>query len=214
METTETGAGTGATGGEGSVGVRLYERLRDDVLAGGFGPTQLLNETGLAGRYQVSRTPIREALARLEQDGLLERAPRGYRVRAGTPGDVLEIYEARIALEGLVAASAARRCSELELARLEFLAQAAAEAITPEEERRLNSQWHRDLWRAAGNSTVDGLLVRLTTQLRIYDGGRAEDALDLAQSRSEHAEILEAIRAREPEQARAASDRHLERSRA
>ncbi|HEY0189290.1 MAG TPA: GntR family transcriptional regulator [Cellulomonas sp.] len=214
MDTGDRTIGAGAETSDGPIGGRLYEQLRDDVLAGEFGPASLLHETTLTARYQVSRTPIREALARLEQDGLLERAARGYRVRAGTPGDVLEIYEARIALEGLVAARAARGCSDLELARLEFLAQAAATADNPDDERRLNAQWHRDLWTAAGNATVTNLLVRLTTQLRIYDGRRVEDQDDLTQSRAEHAELLDALRTRDPERARAASDRHLERSRA
>ena len=78
--------------------VSCYERIRADILAGRFEAGAALLETVLAGQYGVSRTPVREALARLEQDGLLLRVVRGYRVRSGTAEDVLEIYEARIAL--------------------------------------------------------------------------------------------------------------------
>jgi DNA-binding GntR family transcriptional regulator len=194
------------------VGTQHYAELRRDVLDGAFAPDDLLQESPLAARYGVSRTPVREALARLEQDGLLERVPRGYRVRSGTPEDVLDVYDARTALEGVAAAAAADRRSALELARLESLHEDAATA-GPEEQRRLNTLWHEALWAASHNATVTGLLVRLTSQLRIYDGTRTESAEDLAASRAEHAAVLDAVRRRDPEAARAAVQGHLERSR-
>ncbi len=194
------------------VGTPHYAELRRDVLDGTFAPDDVLVEAALAARYGVSRTPVREALARLEQDGLLERAPRGYRVRSGTPEDVLDIYDARTALEGVAAASAAVRRTELELARLESLHEDAAHA-DPDEQRRLNTLWHEALWVAAHNATVTGLLVRLTAQLRIYDGARREAADDLAASRVEHGAVLDALRVRDAEAARVAVAAHLERSR-
>ncbi|HEY0214765.1 MAG TPA: GntR family transcriptional regulator, partial [Cellulomonas sp.] len=159
-----------------------------------------------------SRTPVREALARLEQDGLLERVPRGYRVRSGTPEDVLDLYDARTALEGVSAAAAADRRTALELARLESLHADAATA-DPDEQRRLNALWHEALWVASHNATVTGLLVRLTAQLRIDDGTRTEAADDLAATHVEHGAVLDAVRRRGPEAARAAIGAHLERSR-
>ncbi len=189
-----------------------YARLRADVLDGEFARDELLQESVLGTRYGVSRTPVREALVRLEQDGLLERVPRGYRVRSGTPEDVLDIYDARTALEGVAAASAAERRSPLELARLESL-HADVEGADPDEQRRLNLLWHQALWAASRNATVTGLLERLTAQLRIYDGRRTESAPDLSASRSEHAAVLDAVRARDGEAARVAIAGHLQRSR-
>jgi DNA-binding GntR family transcriptional regulator len=194
------------------VGLQHYADLRRDVLDGVFAPDDLLQESPLAARYGVSRTPVREALARLEQDGLLERAPRGYRVRSGSPEDVLDVYDARTALEGVAAASAADRRTALELARLESL-HADAEHADPEEQRRLNLLWHEALWAAGHNATVTGLLHRLTAQLRIYDGTRTEHADDLAATRVEHAAVLDALRRRDPDAARTAVAVHLERSR-
>ncbi len=190
-----------------------YLRLRGDVLEGLFPAGALLQETALTARYGVSRTPIREALARLEQDGLLDRAPRGYRVRSGTAQDVLDIYEARIALEGVAAASAATRRSELELARLDGLHTASRESTDPLEVRALNSRWHEELWRASGNATVRGILVRLTAQLRIYDQHRAEDETDQRQTRGEHEDVMAALHTQDAERARAAVAEHLVRSR-
>ncbi len=190
-----------------------YAQLRSDVLNGAFDRAELLQETTLTARYGISRTPIREALARLEQDGLLERAARGYRVRSGTAEDVLDIYEARIALEAVAAADAAARRSELELARLESLHADAGASRSPEDERRLNTVWHEELWAAAHNMTVAGLLERLTAQLRIYDVGRIEDADDLDATRTEHEAVMAALRARDADGARRAISGHLDRSR-
>jgi DNA-binding GntR family transcriptional regulator len=199
-------------GPRADIGAQHYAQLRRDVLDGAFAAEDLLQESSLTGRYGVSRTPVREALARLEQDGLLERVPRGYRIRSGTPEDVLDIYDARTALEGVAAAGAARRRTELELARLESLHE-DADAAAPEEQRRLNTLWHQALWAASHNATVIGLLDRLTAQLRIYDGARSESADDLAATRVEHGAVLAALRERDPEGARSAVGAHLERSR-
>lgn len=189
-----------------------YERLRDDILAGRFPAGSVLLETALAAHYSVSRTPVREALGRLEQDGLLKRAARGYQVRSGTFEDILEIYEARIALEGQSAAGAAARRTDLDLARLRHL-HTAAEAADPAQARELNSQWHRALWCAAHNATIENLLTRLTAQLRIYDRTGHETPEDLALTRGEHEEILSAVAGRDADAARDAQVRHLTRSR-
>lgn len=192
---------------------RLYLRLRADVLDGVFPAGAPLQERALTERYGVSRTPVRETLARLAQDGLLERVGRTYRVRSGTAEDVLDIYEARIALEAVAAATAATRRTRLELARLERLSRAAAECADPDEERRLNALWHEELWLAAHSTTVRDLLTRITAQLRIYDRGRTEHEADLRETRAEHGAVMVALRDRDAGAAAAAVRAHLERSR-
>jgi len=193
--------------------LRGYDLLRSDVLAGVFEPGTTLLETTLAERYGVSRTPIREALGRLEQDGLLERASKGYRVCSGTAQDVLDIYEARVALEAEAAAGAAARCTDLDLARLLHIHAITGERTDPGEIRQLNSEWHVALWQASHNRTILTLLARLTAQLRIYDRGPHETTEDLDKSRVEHAHVLAAITARDPEAAKAQVAKHLLRSR-
>lgn len=191
-----------------------YEQIRADILAGRFEAGGPLMETVLARRYGVSRTPVREALARLEQDGLLSRVIRGYQVRSGTPEDVLEIYETRTALESAAAFAAARRRSELDLARLRHLHDAAGSGADPAAVRDLHSQWHVALWRAAHNGTMESLLTSLTTRLRIYDSDAPRSpSADLEVSQREHAAVLAAIGAQDPPAARDAIAAHLERSR-
>ena len=83
--------------------VQPYEILQQAILRGELAPGQPLVETTLAARYNVSRTPIREALTRLEQDRLVERTDRGLVVRRRSPEQILDIYETRIALEATAA---------------------------------------------------------------------------------------------------------------
>jgi DNA-binding GntR family transcriptional regulator len=190
-----------------------YLRLRDDILAGQFAVGAQLLETTLAPRYGVSRTPIREALALLEHDGLIERVSRGFRVRAGTPQDVLEAYEARLALEPAAAAAAAQRRNDLDLAQLAHLQRQADQAATPQEWRRLHAQWHDCLWRAGHNDIIVSILGRIMAQLRIYDQGEPPPSGDYSQSSRDHAAILEACRERRADDARRLMADHLARSR-
>lgn len=200
----------------GSLTNDQYLRIREDILNGEFPIGQRLLETSLAARYGVSRTPVREALVALQQDGLIERVDNGFRVRTGRPEDVMEIYEARIALEAVAAAAAARRSTDLDLARLTSLQESAAAAAAAGEERaahECDSEWHQALWRAAHNATIAGTLNRWSAQLRIYDQGPPGPTDDLAITARDHGRILEAIAAGDAEAAKEAMTTHLEHSR-
>lgn len=189
-----------------------YWRLRRDILDGAFPRDSPLLETALSTRYGTSRAPIREALTLLEHDGLIERAARGYRVRAGRPEDVVEIYEARIALEAEAAAAAALRHTELDLARLSRQHDLCCAAPDDAAARAGNFRFHEALWKAAHNTTITTLLEQLTTRLRIYDSGPPASYGDPALLNTEHDGIMTALRARDPDAARAQMRSHLQRS--
>ncbi len=196
-------------------GSELYWRLRRDVMDGRFPPGSALMETVLSSDYGVSRTPMREALALLEHDGLLERAPRGFRVRSGTAEDVVEIYEARIALEAEAAASAALRATELDLARLRRQHELIVHADTDEGRaaaRAANFRFHELLWQAGHNATITELLVKLTARLRIYDSGPPSPFGGIEPLHQEHEDILRALHDHDADRAREAARAHLRRS--
>lgn len=192
---------------------RQYLRLRADILDGKFAQGASLHETQLCETYGASRTPIREALNWLAHDGLLERAARGFRVRSGTPEDVIEIYAARVALESEAAGAAALRHTELDLARLEGLHEQCCTATDGAAIRAGNFKFHEALWQSAHNATITSLLIRLTTQLRIYDSGPPSNYGEPDLLNSEHHDILTAIRGRDEKSAREHMRAHLERSR-
>ncbi|UOQ89137.1 GntR family transcriptional regulator [Agromyces endophyticus] len=189
----------------------LYVRLRTDLVNGTFAADSLLVEGRLATLYGVSRTPVREALARLEQEGLIVRAVRGFQVNSGTPQDVIEIYEVRSVLEQTAAAAAAVGRTELQLAELTQLHREAEAAGDPAIARARNSAWHELLWGASQNTTLEAILRGLVARLRIFDR-ESDHRDDLAEALAEHSIVLAAIRDRDAEAAGAAMAAHLDRT--
>ncbi|GAA1163648.1 hypothetical protein GCM10009654_20530 [Streptomyces hebeiensis] len=201
--------------GEGRSGSH-YARIRQGILEGRTGPGTVLIPSALSAQYNVSRTPVREALIRLEQDGLVEQATRGYVVRTRTPEEILQICEARIALEATMAQAAAVRRTELDLARLVHVHEATAATTDPVELRTLNSEWHVVLRDAGHNPTISELMERLDAQLKAYDSytAPATDLPDnLSQIVAEHAGILDAVSRRDAAAARDRMVAHQSRTR-
>ncbi|BBB01478.1 putative GntR family transcriptional regulator [Actinacidiphila reveromycinica] len=190
-----------------------YTLIRHELLVGHYPPGTLLRETALSAKRNVSRTPVREALARLEQDGLLSRAPRGYRVRHRTANEVLDIYEARIILESHAAATAVVRHTPLDLAKLRSVLALARSTDDPEALWLNDTEFHHALRAAAHNDVIAEVLERLDAQVTIhgpYVRRRAEGAQI---TRSEHERIVEAIADRDAVAARAHMEAHLNRVR-
>ncbi|RNL87454.1 GntR family transcriptional regulator [Halostreptopolyspora alba] len=189
----------------------VYERLRTAIISGEWESGAQLPELSLAEHYGVSRTPIREALRRLEQDGLVERADRGMRVRGRSPEEILEIYEVRIVLEGAVASAAAKRRTEIDLIRLRRAAEAMAELDTTDAYAMAtaNRSFHETMWQASHNRTLIDLLTRLNDHLARYPAttltrpGRWESAL------AEHDAILSAIENQHAEEAAERAEHHM-----
>jgi DNA-binding GntR family transcriptional regulator len=190
-----------------------YERLYQAILGGEFQPNERLIEMDLAQLYNLGRAAIRTALARLEQDGLVEREPnRGARVRAISEEEAVETLEVRAVLEGLAARYAARNVTDADIADLR--------AIVGEMEARLaegdllgisegNTRLHGRLLQIANNKTVARLIERLHAQHI-----RSQFRLILVPGRpprsvAEHRAIVEAVASRDPDAAEAAMRSHL-----
>ncbi|MEW6339211.1 MAG: GntR family transcriptional regulator [Paraburkholderia sp.] len=197
-----------------------YERLRALIVNGSLRPGEALSERSLAERLQVGRTPIREAVKWLARDGLLEIVPmRGTFVREMSVGDLREIHEMRIALEGMAAFLAARRgsCASLDdtAARLEALAEgiAAEQALDVDEAQSIGWAFHEAMFECADNQRLRQAYQNLRAQSGLalrrverYSVERTREAV------LEHLEICTAIKAGDGEQARRLVYAHLERA--
>lgn len=188
----------------------VYEQLREAILQGTFAPGQVLSENALAAEFGKSRTPIREALHRLEIEALVERVPRGMRVRASSPEEILDIYDVRITLEGAAAKAAAERASELDRARLRSAQRAMVEADdTPQAKAASNRQFHEAIWTASHSPALVDLLHRLNVHLVRYPTTTLTHGDRWTAVLREHEELLAAIEARDGEAARRIAEHHM-----
>ena len=187
--------------------------MREDIVTGALGPGAPLVETALAARYGTSRTPVREALRRLEQDALVERGERGMRVRSRSPEEILEIYEVRIVLEVSAARTAAVRRTALDLVRLRQ-AQRTMQSLSPGSDPAgaladSNRRFHETVWACAHNTTLVDLLARLHAHLVRYPAttlthpGRWQAVL------AEHDRLVAAIDAGDADGAAAIAEQHM-----
>lgn len=190
-----------------------YLRLRQAILDGRFLPNERLVEADLSKMLNLGRAAIRTALARLEQDGLVERAPfRGARVRAISLAEAIEILEARAVLEGLVARHAALNATPADVAalratleRMEADYRAGDLASVSEGSSRM----HRQLLAVARHQMAARLLDGLRAQnvrhqfRTILAPGRGRGSIE------EHRTIVEAVAAGDPKRAEKAARRHV-----
>lgn len=148
----------------------VYSRLREDILGSAITPEETLTEVKLTERYGASRTPVREALQRLEQDGLLERRGKVLAVRTHTAEEIVDIYESRIVLEEAAAAKAARKRTDLDVRFLRAKYQ-SMRALDPADGPALaeaNREFHGLIWTAAHSPSLMRLLTGLDQQVRRY----------------------------------------------
>lgn len=194
---------------------QIFATLRAEILDGTLSPGTPLREVALAERFAVSRTPVRDALSRLEQDGLLVRAQRGLEVQGVDPQTVMQVYDTRILLEEQVAGEAALHRTVRDLLRLEALVERDRELEDRDDVvlRRSNLEFHQAVWAAAHNPVLAELLGRLSHHLvhaphsTLSVDGRWEEAL------GEHGDLLTAIQERDAPAARDVARRHFETAR-
>lgn len=173
-----------------------YEALKQAILRSELAPGQPLVESALASWLEVSRTPVREALNRLEQDGLVQRTDRGLMVRERSPEEILDIYETRIALEALVGQVAAERRTQYDVRTLRRLLDQGEDAEDPDSRMENNRDFHQAMWRASHNESLIDLLARLNLHLARYPATTLSYPGRWAQARGEHAALVDAIEKR------------------
>lgn len=196
----------------------VYDVLRERILSTHYEPGLVLREANIADDLGVSRTPVREALIRLSEIGLLERTTRGLRIRKRSVDELGEVYEACIAIEPAVTGFAALRRRPHNLVEIDDVLAATERAIEAgiadgvTDGYALMDAWHTAVWRAAGNDTLGQVLANLSAQLfsiPVATLGIPEWRLCL----ESHREITEAIRQQDASRADELMRVHLEAGR-
>lgn len=195
-------------------GETAYAQLLKAIRAGEFRPGDRLREEEVAGQLSLSRTPVREALRRLEAEGIVEHRPRqGAVVRQLSHAETVELYEMRVVLERTAAELAAKHGLSAEFDALEDLnADIAAERESPARAAAINQDFHSGLYHAARNRFLLEAARALNNSLLLLGPTTFTDADRVDAVVSQHQAIVDALRSGDPAAAGAAAEAHLNAS--
>ena len=192
----------------------VYQKIKDEIVMAQLEPGALVDEITLAGRFHVSRTPIREALRRLEQDGLVTTIPRrGTLVRRPTLQDIIEIDQIRVLLEPAAARLAAGRVNADALERIAGGLQRLQDSPRIDLAKFLETDWqlHELVLAASGNTHIRNIVNSLHDRLSAVRWRSAHPRADVALG--ELLQLVQALRAGDGDAAEAAMRKHLQATR-
>ena len=181
-----------------SLADQVFEHLETDILSGKYQRGEILTESKLSAELGVSRTPIREALRRLEQEHLIEEAPKGSVVVGISDKDLGDIFMIRMKLEGQAAAMAAQNRTDEQLESLReavefqefYLEKHDADRI-----KSMDSRFHEMVFKMSGSAVFYDVLLPLHKKILKYRRASVSNTSRAEASVAEHRAIYEAIAA-------------------
>jgi DNA-binding GntR family transcriptional regulator len=197
----------------------IRERLRDAILRGDFPPGERLREVDIAGRHEVSRGPVREALLQLEQEGLvLLRRNRGAVVARLSHADLEEVYSLRLALEPLAVLRAARHGTEADFGIMdavlhEFRGAGAEQPLTEQQAADQDVRFHDAIYQAAHHQRLYAAWRAIRSQVYVLLLGRNVAGPDFREDTYlGHLELAYLVRARDERRLVASIEQHIQAS--
>ena len=195
-----------------SLADQVFEHLENDILSGKYKRGELLTESKLSAEMGVSRTPIREALRRLEQEHLIEESGKGSVVIGITEKDLEDIFLIRENIEGLAASLAAKNRTEEQLNELKEVLELQEFYLTkhdPEHIKHMDNKFHTTLYKLSGSMAFYDTLVPLHKKVQKYRKAAVEKPSRALQSVKEHRMIFEAIAEGDADKAMQYSKMHV-----
>ena len=199
-----------------SLADQVYDRLENDIIQGVYPKGEILTELKLAEQLGVSRTPIREALRRLEQERLITDAGKGSRVIGISEEDVLDIMNIREHMEGLASYYATVNMTREGLQELKHIIDLMDfyfEKWDVEHLRRADDDFHDAICRLSKRTVIKDTLVPLHRKTRRYRKIAMEDKARATCTLQEHHEIYDAIASGNAELARKLATEHIVQAR-
>ena len=199
-----------------SLAEQVFERLETDILSGKYQQGEVLTELKLVGDLGVSRTPIREALRRLEQEHIIEITQKGILVIGVSRKDLEDILSIRICIEGLAAAEAAKNITDEQLEELREAVELQEFYVPKHDADRINgmdSKFHKLIYRFSGSTQLYDTLMPLHKKLHKYRKASVENEVRSEHSSQEHRAIFEAIAAHDAELAEQRMMAHITNAR-
>ena len=195
----------------------VFEKIEDAILSGEFSRGDLITELKLCELLEVSRTPVREALTRLKQEGLIKESGKGAVVIGVSEEDLYDIYEVRMRTEGLAAAKCAEVITEEQLKKLGEtleLQEFYTAKNQPDSIKKLDSEFHEQIYSYCGSETLRTLLSELHRKVKRYRKTSVSNPDRALMAVKEHREIFEAISAHDAKRAEKLTEKHIKNARA
>ncbi len=195
-----------------SLADQVFDRLENDIIQGVYAKGEILTELKLVEQLGVSRTPIRDALRRLEQERLIADTGKGSLVLGITDEDLIDIMNIRERIEGLVAYYAAKNITPegiKELKHLTDLQDFYFSKQDTEHLRQVDDEFHDAICRLSGRTVISDTLTPLHRKTRRYRRIAMEDKARTTRSTQEHYAIYEAIAAGNAELAQELMTTHI-----
>jgi len=190
-----------------------FAKLMHAIESGVYQPGDRLRETEIADRLALSRTPIREALRRLEAEKIIEHRPRvGAVIRTLGQAEVVELYEMRLVLERTAAEMAAKHAAAAEVDAMAGLNDEIAATQDGPKAAAINQKFHRAIYLAARNRFLLDAARAMNNALLLLGPTTLADAARIATVVTQHKQIMDAIGAGDIDVAGAAAEAHLQTS--
>ncbi len=191
----------------------IFNTLREAIIVGELKPGERLMEVQLADKMGVSRTPVREAIRKLELEGLVEMLPRkGAHVADLSVKDIMDVLEVRSTLDGLASSLSAARITEEEVKELKHV---QSQFINYVEKDNLQGsikkdvEFHDIIYRSSRNDKLMQITSNLREQIQRFRVIYIKDYSSTRDLIKEHSEIFDAISGRDSEAARRAAQKHI-----
>lgn len=195
-----------------SLAEQVFERLEGEILTGKYPRGSVLTEMRLVNDLGVSRTPVREALHRLEQEHIIEVTARGIVILGVTEQDLEDIFSIRLRIEGMASYQAALRITDEELNELRDtleLQEFYVEKQNPDCIKTMDSRFHQLIYRFCGSTVLCDTLMPLHKKVQKYRKASVENHDRAQQSAREHRAIYEAIAAHDADLASQYTYEHI-----
>lgn len=199
-----------------SLADKVFETLENEILSGEITKGTVITESALSERLGVSRTPVREAIRRLEQEDIIKITTKGIMIKGVDPQDIEDIYEIRSKIEGL----AARRCAEVaseegitELSEILDLQEFYTSKGLADKIKNTDSRFHETIYELCGSRMYQEVLGSLHRKISKYRKLAVQDEKRARNAVEEHRQVFLAIKNRDGDSAETLMSKHIEEAR-
>ncbi|HKL11224.1 MAG TPA: GntR family transcriptional regulator [Clostridia bacterium] len=194
----------------------IFERIRDDILYGKYEKGEKIVEAKLAEEFNVSRTPVREALKQLELDDLVENIPnRGVVVKGISKQDIVDIFTIRLAIEGIAVEWAIERMDQEDMQKIKEIYELMEFYTFKKDVKKfaeLNTKFHEAIYRATKSRYLENVLKNYQVFMKVVRYKSLEKPGRLQGALNEHKLIVDALMEKDVEQARMVVIEHVKHS--